>query len=127
MKISNRYLYSCIAILMASSFFADHSIVFAHNTNLDILAINGQVSGLTYGQWSAKWWQRAFQLADNFANCTEKQPAGPVWFLDGTTKGKAIRSCSIPQGKNIMFPLFNVEQSVVEAKSTNTGNLPGSS
>lgn len=42
---------------------------------------------------------------------------GPVWFLAGTTRGPATRSCTVPAGKYIMFPIFNTEQSVVEAKA----------
>jgi hypothetical protein len=41
----------------------------------------------------------------------------PVWFLAGTTGGPATRFCTVPAGKFIMFPVFNVEWSVVEAES----------
>jgi hypothetical protein len=100
---------------------------FADTINPGVLDIGATLGGLTYGQWSEKWWQRAFSLPDNFTDCTENQPTGPVWFLDGTTGGSATRSCTVPAGKNIMFPLFNAEQSVLEGNSKTSGNLPGSS
>src|SRR2546426_9180027 len=88
---------------------------FADGINPGVLAINGQVGGLTYGQWSARWWQYAFSVT-TFANCPV-EPSGQMWFLAGTTGGPATRSCTVPAGKNIMFPLFNVEWSVAEAQA----------
>jgi hypothetical protein len=39
----------------------------------------------------------------------------------------ATRSCTVPSGRAIMFPVFNVEWSIAEATSSGSGNLPGSS
>ena len=127
MKLSAKYWGSGLVVVGVVAALLGSTMVFADNINPGVLAINGQVGGLTYGQWSAKWWQRAFSLPDKFTDCTENQPTGPVWFLDGTAGGSPVtRSCTVPAGKNIMFPIFNTEQSMVEARSPNTGNLPGS-
>lgn len=40
------------------------------------------------------------------ANCGMGQD-GPVWFLAGTTGGPVTRHCTIPQGKQLYFPLIN--------------------
>lgn len=32
---------------------------------------------------------------------------GPVWFLAGTPGGSVTRECTIPQGKQLFFPLLN--------------------
>jgi hypothetical protein len=32
---------------------------------------------------------------------------GPVWFLAGTFGGPVTRSCSIPEGKAVFFPVIN--------------------
>jgi len=75
----------------------------------------------TYGQWSVVWWQWAANIAepnspvsdDSGADCAVRQ-RGPVWFLAGTTGGMATRSCTIPSGKAILFPVINGECSTVE-------------
>src|SRR5207248_662169 len=85
--------------------------VFADNLNPGVLAINGQIGGLTYGQWSAQWWQYAFSVT-TFDNCPT-EPSGQMWFLGAPTHGTS--NCTVPAGKNIMFPTFNVEWSVAEA------------
>lgn len=41
------------------------------------------------------------------AACAEGQD-GPVWFLAGTPGGDATRSCTIPEGKTLFFPLINI-------------------
>jgi hypothetical protein len=72
-----------------------------------------------------------------FDDCPNQ--SGQTWFLNGAFKVIAgaqtpvgsqptettVRNCTVPAGKNIMFPLLNFEQSVVEAQAP-TGNLPGS-
>src|SRR6266702_1287407 len=89
---------------------------FADNINPGVLAIDATLGGLTYGQWSEKWWQWAFSVT-TFDDCTVNQ-SGPMWFLAGTTDGTiANRNCTVPPQTNIMFPTFNVEWSVEEAKA----------
>jgi hypothetical protein len=90
------------------------------NSN-NIYPIDSKPFGKTYGDWSAAWWQWAVSiptakspLKDNTgANCGQGQ-SGPVWFLAGTFGGAAERTCSIPAGKAIMFPVYNGECSYVE-------------
>ena len=118
MKVSVKYWRSSLAVVMVvMALIVSTPAVFADNINPGVLAINGQVGGLTYGQWSARWWQYALSVT-TFANC-RAEPSGQMWFLAGTTNGRsiAVRNCTVPSGKNIMFPLFNVEWSVVEAEA----------
>lgn len=71
--------------------------------------------GLTYGEWTAKWWQWAYLMpeADNpmvdntGKNCANNQ-TGPVWFLAGTAGGAVTRECTIPSGSAILVPIINV-------------------
>lgn len=93
-----------------------------------------QPLGKSYGQWSAAWWQWAYQTPVN-ANgpAGEQNPltvgsgpidcsygqSGKVWFLAGTylssTGGNGVpefaadRSCTkpIPSGTALMFPVIN--------------------
>jgi hypothetical protein len=69
---------------------------------------------LTYGEWSAKWWQWVLSLPQDInplidqtgEHCAQAQ-SGPVWFLAGTFGGSAERTCTIPEGKAILFPVLN--------------------
>src|SRR5437763_11387933 len=64
--------------------------------------------GLTYGEWSARWWQWLLAIPPNVNpnfdgtsldpdvatvnDCAQGQ-SGPVWFLAGTFGGPAERAC----------------------------------
>src|SRR4051794_6026803 len=98
------------------------------------------VYGKTYGQWSATWWQWAFQTPwkgpdgrrnllvapDGRVDCRFGQPSSKVWFLAGTFTSEvesgppalvADRSCTIPRGTMLFFPIVNQEQDNVDAKN----------
>jgi hypothetical protein len=70
--------------------------------------------GLTYANWSAKWWQWYLSMPVETnpvndatgKNCANNQD-GPVWFLAGTSGGKVVRECEMPSGKAIFFPIIN--------------------
>ena len=117
MKVSVKYWRSFMAVVMVfMALIMSAPLVFADDINPGVLAIDGQVGGLTYGQWSALWWQYAFSVTKTFDNCPA-EPSGQMWFLAGTVGGSPTRSCTVPAGKNIMFPIFNVEWSIVEAQA----------
>ena len=77
--------------------------------------------GLSYADWTAKWWQWVLQIPtennpinDNTGkNCAINQN-GPVWFLAGTGGGSADRTCTVPAGKAILFPVLTTECSYAE-------------
>jgi hypothetical protein len=87
------------------------------NNNLPyIFPADSQPYNLTYGEWTAKWWQWAEsiptevnpQLDMTGENCAQGQnQTGPVWFLAGTPGGFTERTCTIPAGKAILFPVYN--------------------
>jgi hypothetical protein len=82
---------------------------------------NSKPYGLTYGKWTAKWWQWGYSIPkdmnpaydDTGKNCAQKQN-GPVWFLAGTYGHAVNRKCDIPAGKAILFPILNSECSFAE-------------
>ena len=95
--------------------------------------------GRTYGEWAAAQWQWAFSipvanhpLFDN-ADCSTGQ-SGPVWFLGSKfcvagspncSTGTIMRSCSVPAGKALFFPITSDEDSAPEeAQGWGCGNLP---
>jgi len=75
---------------------------------------DGVQFGATYSEWSARWWQWLLSFpADSNPNfdttgaaCDAGQ-TGPVWFLAGVFGGTVTRTCTIPAGKAIFFPVLN--------------------
>lgn len=108
-KISSRFFTFCLI-----TFF----IVMITSINLvnafEVFPADSKPYGLTYGQWAAKWWQWSYSIPEEnnpIKDTTGKDCAinqsGPVWFLAGTAGGSAERTCTIPEGKAIMFPIIN--------------------
>jgi len=84
--------------------------------NPGVVPPGSKTLGLTYGEWSARWWEWAFSipksvhpLAAANASCSEMQTGG-VWFLGGKftgSSGYAIRNCMVPGGTYLFFPIAN--------------------
>lgn len=68
--------------------------------------------GTSYEDWAAAWWQWAASIPKDespfYGAPCEQNQSGNVFFLVGTTGGDATRSCTIPSGKGIFFPIVNV-------------------
>jgi hypothetical protein len=88
------------------------------------------VGGMNYSEWSARWWQWNVSLpvdTDPEDPDTNQNPLydgadckngangqfGPVWFLTASFTG-AERTCDVPAGKFLFFPLVNTECSTLE-------------
>lgn len=97
----------------------------AGHNGLELYDADSKPFGRTYAEWTARWWQWVLSIAksenplvdENGKNYANNQ-SGPVWFLIGTLKGHADRSCIIPADKAILFPVINVEASVAEGDGT---------
>lgn len=82
------------------------------------------VLGMSYGDWSAAWWQYVLKIpadtnpaADTSgANCSVDQSTGPVFFLTGnfTSASSVTRDCTVPAGKTLVIPIINSECSTLE-------------
>ena len=85
--------------------------------------------GLTYGEWSALWWQQvaAIPQAANplgqKGRVTCRLGRGKVRFLVGTLGGNASRSCRVPAGTRLLVPLVNGECSSAEGNGTTAAAL----
>jgi hypothetical protein len=95
-------------------------VTFAKNPNPGVIPPQARAHGMTYGEWSAKWWQWAVSLPLNHnpladtADCSTGQ-LGSVWFLGGSFVSTAAeRDCTVPPGKALFFPLVNTECSTLE-------------
>jgi hypothetical protein len=102
----------------------------ASYNGLELYAPDSKPFGRTYAEWTIKWWQWILSIAktenplvdENGESCAINQN-GPVWFLAGTLKGPAERSCAIPADKAILFPVINFEASVAEGDGTKDEEL----
>jgi len=103
-----------------------------------IMPLSSRPGGLTYGEWNAKWWQWAYSLPVNAhplfdtADCSQGQ-SGDVWFLgssfateqgpSGEVIAEVDRTCNIPRGKMLFFPVMNVEGSPLEGNGETEAEL----
>jgi len=97
--------------------------------------------GKSYGDWGAEWWKWALSIPTPLnpmadptgANAAQSQ-SGPVWFLAGTfcadfpvgpgcTFAAANRTCDVPAGKALFFPILNSECSTFEGNGTTLSDL----
>ena len=109
------------------------------NPNPGIFPPGSRPYGLSYGEWSAKFWQWAYSLPFNYNPLTDTAPAdtaqeGKVWFIGGSfasttdvttgqTTAIAKRSFKIPEGKALFFPVANAEASTIEGYGTTFAKL----
>src|SRR5262245_9772768 len=71
--------------------------------------------GQTYGRWAAEWWQWALgipadvnPLTDTTGEHCAQRQVDQVWFLAGSVStDPVVRTCKIPEGKSLFFPLIN--------------------
>jgi hypothetical protein len=85
-----------------------------------------RLNGRSYEHWAAAWWKWALEmpktnsagvvhpLFDSPRFDVSTYQSSEVWFLAGPF-GQTRRSCTIPPGKALFFPLFAVECSNIEA------------
>src|SRR5262249_3650283 len=84
------------------------------NPNPAVHPPNSKPYGLSYGEWSALWWQWLLPippalnpiLDSTGVHCGQGQ-SGHVWFLPGTFGGTATRTCTIPTGTSLLLPILN--------------------
>jgi hypothetical protein len=99
---------------------------------------NAKTHGLTYGEWSAAFWQWAFSMPVDAHPLFDTAPAsegqsGKVWFLGGTfttieetpgvVVGEADRTITVPTGTFLFFPILNVEASDIEGNGETEAEL----
>jgi len=85
--------------------------------------------GLSYGHWTVLWWQWLLSIPSEInpaadetgKNAGVNQTNPNVWFLAGTFGGTATnRTCTVPIGKSILFPVINYEMNSLEIPSLRT-------
>jgi hypothetical protein len=74
-----------------------------------------KVASRSQADWSRAWWEWAGSFAEYESPIADKKgtrcqlkQSGPVWFLAGTYgTQRTIRTCTVPAGKHLFFPLIN--------------------
>lgn len=74
------------------------------------------IAGASQEEWSKRWWHWALSfddeaspVADTDGQLCASGQSGPVWFLaGGYGSQRTVRSCRVPAGKTLFFPLVNV-------------------
>jgi hypothetical protein len=117
-------LVAVVAVILGLMMSATVALSNSSHGNPGVLPSNSSAYGMTYGEWSARWWQWALSLPvdqnpffdeNGCANGANGQ-LGPVWLLTGVinVSGKAVRDCMVPVGKALFFPIINAECSTLE-------------
>jgi len=81
--------------------------------SVSIYAPDDVVAGKNLAQWGAAWWEWALSIPKSTnpmleGACDQNQP-NEVFFLAGnSTGGQSIRSCTVPAGKPLFFPIVNI-------------------
>jgi len=90
------------------------TIVRADSINPSVYSVDEKPHGLTYDQWTTNFWKWVISIPQQNnpnidptgAKCAISQNDPNVWYLAPTFGGAAERTCKIPEGKAILFPLL---------------------
>lgn len=78
----------------------------------NVLPLNSHAYGTTYEELAQGWWVWGMQgpnnpvLDETGEYCAEGQ-SGHVWYLAGTFGGEVERTCTVPTGTALFFPVHN--------------------
>ena len=114
-----------VVILLGTTY-----IVFARsNKNPGVLPPNSRVQGLTYGEWSAKWWQYVLSIPEDEnplagatgTNCIYQQ-IGNVGLIAFDPLSETTITCEVPTGMVLFLDILSAECSTVEEDPFYGGN-----
>jgi hypothetical protein len=108
-----RMLSNSIFCVVFCSFCFAGSTVQAQSREL--MPPDSTLAGMSQEDWSRAWWQwagsfsrRESPVADRTGELCAAKQKGPVWFLAGTYgTQRTVRTCTVPAGKYLFFPLIN--------------------
>ena len=120
-----RRLIVVLALVLAVTALAPLASARPEKANPRVLPVTANAHGHSYAEWSAAWWQWVLSipttdnplLVETGTDCAQDRQSGHVWFLVGVlnVSGNAERTCTIPSGTSLFFPLINTECSNLEA------------
>jgi hypothetical protein len=99
------------------------------NKNPGVLPPNSRVQGLTYGEWSAKWWQYVLSIPEGEnplvggtgTNCAY-QRIGNVEVVAVDPLSESTITCEVPTGMTLFLDILSAECSNVEEDPFYGGN-----
>jgi len=108
-------LRSLLAAAIVAALVATSSAQAAgRNPNPGVLPINSNPYGMSYGDWGGAWWAWVLSIPkaenpnfDTTGEFCHVGQEGPVWFLAGNFGGENTRTCTVPAGKALFFPIIN--------------------
>jgi len=131
--LSYALLCSVLFILMSVAAASSFAQVNANDcARVAVIPAEQNYQGLSYGEWSTRWWQWVFSLPydngqhplfDTTGDYAALGQSGNVWFLGGLfwpnggspPAGPVVRTITIPRGTALFFPIANSENNNVEA------------
>lgn len=115
-----------MSILLLSLLLVNTKEASSDTVNPGVYSPDSKPFGLTYSEWTAKWWQWFIKIPNiqhPFGDTTGEKCSlmqnGPVWFLVGSA-GKVERDCTISSDKAILIPIINTECSYSESPNLKT-------
>jgi hypothetical protein len=114
-RLLQRNAYPIIFVTLSLTTASVIPFAWADDVNPGVYSSNSKPYGLTYGEWTAKYWQWVMAIPQNNnpitdqsgKNCAVNQNDTHVFFLAGTTVGSAQRVCTVPSDKAILVPILN--------------------
>lgn len=115
MAFATTYVHSASSPLLNMHFSIEKNGI-SGDSKMDVL-------GKSYAEWTVDWWK--WIESRNYMPFTESGSIdcaagqkGSVWFLAGTEgTGPVVRTCTIPKGKALFYPLVNAEWSNAASES----------
>ncbi|MBN2046036.1 MAG: hypothetical protein JW757_13520 [Anaerolineales bacterium] len=116
MKRSNILIVMVVCLVLILT-----TLVSAHKANPGVLPPDAKVQGLTYGEWSAKWWQYVLSIPDaqnpltgGTGNQCGIQQIGNVGLVAFDPTLEEPIECQVPIGTMLFLDILSVECSNVE-------------
>jgi hypothetical protein len=110
------------------------SAISSENGEPVIFPPNSNPYGLTYAEWTIRWWQWLLSiprernpLTDTTGRyCHQDQHQhGPIWFLVATEENRPVvsRECKVPANRALMYPINNSLFSLAEYPQMSMNDL----
>jgi hypothetical protein len=124
LNVKRASFISAVVILVGISEYVISLAPFAigDNMNKGVFSVQSKPYGLTYPEWSVKFWQWFMGIPGDThpmndisgKNCGTNQNDSNMWYLTGAASGTVERTCSIPAGKAILVLVAGNECSYAE-------------
>ena len=124
-----KFTISGMSLVLAISSIT--AFTYADSINKGVFSKDSAPYEIPYKEWVTRWWQWNLEIPQENhpridptgEKCAVGQK-GPVWFLtDLGGPGKVTRTCTIPAGKAILFPILSGECDYGEGGITSDSQL----